>query len=52
MSASMSGSEGAGRRGTVLAVDGLMLALFLVALDQTVVGTASSCSTREPGASG
>src|SRR4051812_30480351 len=28
------------RRGTVLAVAGLMLALFLVALDQTVVGTA------------
>ena len=29
-----------GRRGTVLAVAGLMLALFLVALDQTIVGTA------------
>src|SRR5215207_433483 len=29
-----------GRRGTLLAVAGLMLALFLVALDQTVVGTA------------
>jgi EmrB/QacA subfamily drug resistance transporter len=29
-----------GRWGTVLAVAGLMLALFLVALDQTVVGTA------------
>ena len=29
-----------GRRGTMLAVAGLMLALFLVALDQTVVGTA------------
>src|SRR5919112_1606792 len=29
-----------GRRETVLAVAGLMLALFLVALDQTVVGTA------------
>ena len=40
MSASVSGREGAGRRGTVLAVAGLMLALFLVALDQTVVGTA------------
>jgi EmrB/QacA subfamily drug resistance transporter len=32
--------ERAGRRTTVLAVAGLMLALFLVALDQTVVGTA------------
>lgn len=40
MSTSVSGGEGAGRRGTVLAVAGLMLALFLVALDQTVVGTA------------
>jgi EmrB/QacA subfamily drug resistance transporter len=30
----------AGRRATVLAVAGLMLALFLVALDQTIVGTA------------
>ena len=29
-----------GRRGTLLAVAGLMLSLFLVALDQTVVGTA------------
>src|SRR5918998_6626661 len=29
-----------GRRETVLAIAGLMLALFLVALDQTVVGTA------------
>ena len=29
-----------GRRSTVLAVSGLMLALFLVALDQTIVGTA------------
>ena len=29
-----------GRRATVLAVAGLMLALFLVALDQTIVGTA------------
>jgi EmrB/QacA subfamily drug resistance transporter len=37
---SVSGAEGTGRRGTVLAVAGLMLALFLVALDQTVVGTA------------
>src|SRR5918994_981872 len=32
--------EQSGRRDTVLAVAGLMLALFLVALDQTVVGTA------------
>src|ERR671921_292187 len=32
--------EQPGRRATVLAVAGLMLALFLVALDQTVVGTA------------
>ena len=40
MSASVSGVGGTGRRGTVLAVAGLMLALFLVALDQTVVGTA------------
>lgn len=40
MSASVSGDERTGRRGTVLAVAGLMLALFLVALDQTVVGTA------------
>jgi EmrB/QacA subfamily drug resistance transporter len=40
MSASVPGDERAGRRGTVLAVAGLMLALFLVALDQTVVGTA------------
>ena len=40
MSASVSGGEGTRRRGTVLAVAGLMLALFLVALDQTVVGTA------------
>src|SRR5919202_6573845 len=29
-----------GRGGTVFAVAGLMLALFLVALDQTIVGTA------------
>ena len=29
-----------GKRGTVLAVAGLMLALFLVALDQTIIGTA------------
>ena len=36
----MSGGEGTGRRETVLAVAGLRLALFLVALDQTVVGTA------------
>jgi MFS family permease len=33
-------SARSGRWGTVLAVAGLMLALFLVALDQTVVGTA------------
>jgi EmrB/QacA subfamily drug resistance transporter len=32
--------EQSGRRDTVFAVAGLMLALFLVALDQTVVGTA------------
>src|ERR671921_695542 len=32
--------EQPGRRATVLAVAGLMLALFLVSLDQTVVGTA------------
>ncbi|MBA2346403.1 MAG: MFS transporter [Rubrobacter sp.] len=32
--------EAPGRRATVLAVAGLMLSLFLVALDQTVVGTA------------
>ena len=36
----MASPEGAGRRGVVLAVAGLMLALFLVALDQTIVGTA------------
>ena len=29
-----------GRRATALALAGLMLALFLVALDQTIVGTA------------
>src|SRR5918992_500236 len=40
MSASVSQGEGSGRRGTVLAVAGLMLALFLVSLDQTIVGTA------------
>jgi EmrB/QacA subfamily drug resistance transporter len=40
MSANVSGGEQSGRRETVLAVAGLMLALFLVALDQTVVGTA------------
>ncbi|QIN79698.1 DHA2 family efflux MFS transporter permease subunit [Rubrobacter marinus] len=35
------GTAGAGgRRATLLAVAGLMLALFLVALDQTIVGTA------------
>src|SRR5919107_2239648 len=32
--------EQPGRRATVLALAGLMLALFLVALDQTIVGTA------------
>ncbi len=40
MTANASQVEQTGRRGTVLAVAGLMLALFLVALDQTVVGTA------------
>ncbi len=40
MSFTASQQERAGRRKTVLAVAGLMLALFLVALDQTVVGTA------------
>lgn len=40
MSASVTQVEQSGRRETVLAVAGLMLALFLVALDQTVVGTA------------
>ena len=40
MSANISRGEQSGRRETVLAVAGLMLALFLVALDQTVVGTA------------
>jgi EmrB/QacA subfamily drug resistance transporter len=40
MSANATQIEQSGRRGTVLAVAGLMLALFLVALDQTVVGTA------------
>jgi EmrB/QacA subfamily drug resistance transporter len=34
------GAVRSGRRGTLLAVAGLMLSLFLVALDQTVVGTA------------
>ena len=34
------GDGDAGGRGVVLAVAGLMLALFLVALDQTIVGTA------------
>jgi EmrB/QacA subfamily drug resistance transporter len=33
-------AEGRTRRDTLLAVSGLLLALFLVALDQTVVGTA------------
>ncbi|HEY6712629.1 MAG TPA: MDR family MFS transporter [Rubrobacter sp.] len=40
MSASISEVQRTGRRDIVLAVAGLMLALFLVALDQTVVGTA------------
>jgi EmrB/QacA subfamily drug resistance transporter len=40
MSARLVAAERSGRWGTVLAVAGLMLALFLVALDQTVVGTA------------
>ncbi|CAA9449269.1 MAG: Uncharacterized MFS-type transporter [uncultured Rubrobacteraceae bacterium] len=40
MSANISRGEQSGRKETVLAVAGLMLALFLVALDQTVVGTA------------
>ena len=40
MSVGVTRVEQSGRRETVLAVAGLMLALFLVALDQTVVGTA------------
>src|ERR687885_2759730 len=40
MSVNVTHVEQSGRRETVLAVAGLMLALFLVALDQTVVGTA------------
>ncbi len=40
MSVGVSQVEQSGRRETVLAVAGLMLALFLVALDQTIVGTA------------
>src|SRR3712207_1078184 len=40
MSARLVAAGRSGRWGTVLAVAGLMLALFLVALDQTVVGTA------------
>ena len=40
MSVNASRDKQSGRRETVLAVAGLMLALFLVALDQTVVGTA------------
>jgi EmrB/QacA subfamily drug resistance transporter len=40
MSMRLVATEQSGRWGTVLAVAGLMLALFLVALDQTVVGTA------------
>src|ERR687889_465112 len=40
MSANATQIEKAGPRDTLLAIAGLMLALFLVALDQTVVGTA------------
>jgi EmrB/QacA subfamily drug resistance transporter len=40
VSVNSSRDKQSGRRATVLAVAGLMLALFLVALDQTVVGTA------------
>src|SRR5215211_8673749 len=40
MSAGVTRTGGSAGRGTLLAVAGLMLALFLVALDQTVVGTA------------
>jgi EmrB/QacA subfamily drug resistance transporter len=40
VSVNASRDKQSGRRETVLAVAGLMLALFLVALDQTVVGTA------------
>jgi EmrB/QacA subfamily drug resistance transporter len=40
MSARLVAARQSGSRGTVLAVAGLMLALFLVALDQTIVGTA------------
>jgi EmrB/QacA subfamily drug resistance transporter len=40
MSAHLVAAGRSGRWGAVLAVAGLMLALFLVALDQTVVGTA------------
>jgi EmrB/QacA subfamily drug resistance transporter len=40
MSARLVAAGRSGRWGTVLAVAGLMLALFLVSLDQTVVGTA------------
>jgi EmrB/QacA subfamily drug resistance transporter len=40
MSAGVARVGGSAGRGTLLAVAGLMLALFLVALDQTVVGTA------------
>jgi MFS family permease len=40
MSARLVAARRSGSWGTVLAVAGLMLALFLVALDQTVVGTA------------
>src|SRR3712207_3747289 len=40
MSVRLAAAGRSGRWGTVLAVAGLMLALFLVSLDQTVVGTA------------
>jgi MFS family permease len=40
MSARLLAAGRSGRWGTVLAVAGLMFALFLVSLDQTVVGTA------------
>ncbi len=40
MSARLVAAGKSGRWGTVLAVAGLMLALFLVSLDQTIVGTA------------
>ena len=42
------GAVRSGRWGTLLAVAGLMLSLFLVALDQTVVGTALPKIIAEP----